>query len=380
MRKPNKIRERCCAEIDLSALEKNVRALRSLLPGKTAYISVVKADAYGHGLPEVVERLAGGKVDGFAVANVEEAAIVRGIDRETPIHLISATLPEEDPRIAEYNLTPTVSSEEEVARFDKVAKAAKCRIAVQLKVDTGMGRLGVWHEQAASLYEKILEAKRLELCGVYTHLSSAEKDPNLTERQRLLFLDTLERLDGLDRKGLLIHADNTAGLDTFQPERGFNAVRIGLAQYGVLPSEHARHLLTRIELKPVCSLHGRVTLIKDLPAGTPISYGQTWRLDRDARVAVLSVGYADGVHRACGNRGKVLIRGRRCRILGSVTMDEIMVDVTDIGEAACGDTATIFGEQEGKEITIREFSKWCRTIPWEVLCSITKRVPRRYRK
>ncbi len=369
---------RCRADVDLGALEDNVRALRGLLPRNVSYLSVVKADAYGHGLPEVVERLAGCGVDLYGVANVTEAAAVRRIDPRRPILLLSALLPEEDPCLARYNLTATVSAEDEVARFDEAGRRGGRRIPVHMKIDTGMGRLGVWHEIAGALYRKLAEARHLELRGIYTHLSSADSDPNFTERQRLLFLETLEGFKGLAREELLIHADNSAGLDTFQPERGFNAVRIGLAQYGVIPGRHARHLLTRVELRPVCSLHTRVTLVKTLPAGTPVSYGQTYRLQSDARLAVLSAGYGDGIHRACGNRGSVLIGGQRCPILGQVTMDEVVADISGAGAVACGDQATFFGRQGGTEMSIREFSDSCGTIPWEVLCAITSRVPRVY--
>ncbi len=370
---------RCRAEIDLGALERNVNALRGLLPAGARYGAVVKADAYGHGLVPVVERLAARGVDFFGVANVTEAAAVRRIDPERPILLLSAVLPEEDDCLAPYDLTATVSTGEEVVRFDEAGRRAGRRLPVHLKIDTGMGRLGVWHEEAPALYASLVAARHLELRGVYTHLSSADCDPNFTERQRLLFLDTLDKMPGLERERLMIHADNSAGFDTFDPERGFNAVRIGLAQYGVIPGEHAKHLLRRVELQPVCSLHARVTVVKTLPAGAPVSYGQTHRLERETRVAVVSAGYGDGIHRACGNRGSVLVRGCRCPILGRVTMDEIVVDVTGAGAAACGDEATFFGARDGAAITVREFSGWCGTIPWEVLCAISRRVPRRYR-
>ncbi len=370
---------RCHAEIDLGALEYNIRALRGVLPSGCRYISVVKADAYGHGLSRVASFLAERDlVDLYAVAGLSEAAVVRGCDARAPILILSAVFPGEEDLLVTHNLTPTVSSAGEVERFDRAAARAGRKLPVHLKVDTGMGRLGIWHEWADPLFRKLAEARHLELRGVYTHLSSADSDPEFTAIQRRRFLDVLGDRPEWNREGLLVHADNSAGLDTFAPEAGFNAVRIGLAQYGVPPFESASGRLREVGLRPVCSLHSRVSLLKELPAGTEVSYGRTCRLERPTRVAVVGAGYGDGIPLACGNRASVLVRERRCPILGRVTMDEVMVDVSDLPEVACGDRATFFGRQGAAEITIREFSAWSRTIPWEVLCSLTNRVKRVY--
>ena len=373
----SQLSQRCWAEIDLAALERNLRLIRAALPARMKYVAVVKADAYGHGLHQTVARLMHAGADLFAVANVTEATAIREISPDWPILLLSSVLPEEDKFLADYDLTATVSSADEVERFDAVGRNAGKRIAVHLKIDTGMGRLGVWHEEAPALYAKILAAPHIRLAGVFTHFSSADEDPAFTEFQRKIFLSTLEKLTGLKAETLLIHADNSAGLETAQGASLFNAVRVGLLQFGILPHPHS--LLVRVHAEPVFSFHTRVGLVKKLPAATGVSYGRTHTLKRDSVIAILTGGYGDGIPRALGNRGAVLLRGQRCPILGRVTMDQTIVDVTDVPGVERGDEAVLVGRQDDAEITVSEFSHWADTIPWETLCSVTKRVPRLYK-
>jgi alanine racemase len=368
---------RCWAEIDLAALERNLRLIRASLPPHMRYVAVVKADAYGHGLPQTVARLMHAGADLFAVANVSEAEAIRELGPGWPILLLSPLLPEEDRYIAEYDLAATVSTEDEVARFDAVGRAAGKPVAVHLKIDTGMGRLGVWHERAPELYLKIRDAAHVRLAGVFTHFASPDDDPAFTGEQRRRFLTALQRCEGLRLDGLFIHADNSAGIETLPGGSPFNAVRVGLLQFGVLP--HPNSLLAQVHTEPVFSFHTRVGIVKDLPRGTGISYGRTHTLARDSRVAVLTAGYGDGLPRAASNRAQVLVRGRRCPVLGRVTMDQTIVDVTSVPGVERGDEVVLVGRQQGAEISLAEFSRWADTIPWETLCSVTKRVPRIYK-
>ncbi len=368
---------RCWAEIDLAALERNLRLIRASLPPHMRYVAVVKADAYGHGLPQTAARLMHAGADLFAVANLAEAAALRELSPEWPVLVLSALLPDEDRHAAEYQVALTVSSPEEVERFDRAAQRAGRPLAVHLKIDTGMGRLGVWHEQAVPLYQKIRDAAHLRLEGVFTHFSSSDDDPAFTALQRRRFLDALDRMPGLDPASIFVHADNSAGLETYEEAGPFNAVRVGLLQFGVLPSPGS--LLAEVHAEPVFSFRTRVGLVKTLPAGTRISYGGTHTLSRDSRVAILTAGYGDGIPRSASNRASVLIRGQRCPVLGRVTMDQTIIDVTDLPAAAVGDEAVLVGRQQGAEIDLTEFSRWADTIPWETLCSVTKRVPRLYR-
>lgn len=368
---------RCWAEIDLAALERNLKLIRAGLPPAMRYVAVVKADAYGHGLHQVAARLMHAGADLFAVANVTEAAALRELGPGWPILVLGPLLPEEDRFLAEYDLAATVSSAEEVARFDAIGRTAGRVLSVHLKIDTGMGRAGVWHESAAELYQRIVAARHLALAGVFTHFASPDDDPAFTEEQRRRFLAALAKCRGIALDRMFVHADNSAGLETMPGASPFNAVRIGLLQFGVLP--HPRSLLAQVRTEPVFSFHTRVGLVKALPRGTTISYGKTRTLARDSIVAVLCAGYGDGFPRAASNRAFVLIHGRSCAVLGRVTMDQTVVDVTDVAGVACGDEAVLVGRQGDAEITLAEFSRWADTIPWETLCSVTKRVPRVYK-
>lgn len=368
---------RCWAEIDLAALERNLRLIRASLPGHMRYVAVVKADAYGHGLPQTAARLMHAGADLFAVANLAEAAALREIGPGWPILLLSPLLPEEDPYVAEYDLIATVSTSDEVQRLNRIGESSGRPVTVHLKIDTGMGRLGVWHEQAEHLYSEIAAAPHVKLGGVFTHFSSPDDDAGFTAEQRRRFLAALSRCQGLRVSELFIHADNSAGLETLESAGPFNAVRIGLLQFGILP--HANSLLAQVRTEPVFSFRTRVGIVKDLPKGTSVSYGRTHTLTRDSKIAVLTAGYGDGIPRAASNRAHVLVRGARCRVLGRVTMDQTVVDVTDVPGVARGDEAVLVGRQGSAEITIAEFSRWADTIPWETLCSVTKRVPRLYR-
>jgi alanine racemase len=368
---------RCWAEIDLAALERNLRGIRAALPGQIRYVAVVKADAYGHGLPQIAARLMHAAADLFAVANLAEAAALREVGPDWPILILSPILPQEDRYVAELNVAATVSSAEEVARFAAVARDSGRPLNVHLKIDTGMGRLGVWHEQAEHVYQLINDTAGLRLAGVFTHFSSPDDDPEFTALQRRRFLLALARCPSLDSAGLLIHADNSAGIETLEVGGPFNAVRVGLLQFGILPGPGT--LLESVHAEPVFSFRTRVGLVKNLPRGTGISYGGTHILARDSRVAILAAGYGDGIPRAASNRAQVLLHGQRCPVLGRVTMDQTIVDVTDLPAVAAGDEAVLVGRQHDAEIGIAEFSRWGDTIPWETLCSVTKRVPRLYR-
>ena len=378
MSTPSGLPLRCWAEIDLAALERNLRLIRASLPPHMRYVAVVKADAYGHGLPQVAARLMHAGADLFAVANLAEAAALREIGPDWPILVLGALLPDEARFAPDYDVAVTVSSVAEAEHLDRAAGAARRHLDVHLKIDTGMGRLGVWHEEVAPVWRSIRHAAYLRPAGVFTHFASSDEDPRFTAEQRRRFLAALEtQCPGLDRDKLFIHADNSAGLETIEQAGPFNAVRVGLLQFGILP--RAGSLLAEVRAEPVFSFRTRVGLVKSLPAGTAVSYGGTRVLTRASRVAILTAGYGDGIPRAVSNRAEVLIRSRRCPVLGRVTMDQTIVDVTDLPAAAAGDEAVLVGRQADAEIPLTEFSAWADTIPWETLCSVTKRVPRLYR-
>ncbi len=368
---------RAWVEIDLPALDRNVGRIKQALPKHIRYVAVVKADAYGHGMPEVVTRLLQAGVDTFAVANVAEASRLREISPDADILLLSPTLPNEISRAIELGLDITINSLEEAEAIIQAAELMKMKARVHVKVDTGMGRSGVWHLQAEQVFAKVLASSSIVWCGVYTHFSDADRDTEYTIRQRRIFLNLLQKIPSDIHKDFLIHADNSAGLESFSSDSPFNAVRIGLMQYGLPPS--AGSFLASLKPDPVLSFHAKVVLVKDLPSGTSIGYNRTKTLSRDSKVAIVAVGYGDGVPTAASNRGQFLINGKRCPILGRVSMDQTVIDVTDVGEVKPADVATILGAQGNDRITVTEFCKWSDSIPWEALCTLTQRVQRVYR-
>lgn len=367
---------RCWAEIDLAALERNLRLIRASLPAHMRYVAVVKADAYGHGLPQTAARLMHAGADLFAVATLSEATTIRELGPGWPILLLSPLLPEEDRYVAEYDLAATVSSTEEIERLNKVGQRAGKAIPIHLKVDTGMGRLGIWHTKAGNVLDKIANSPHVRLAGVFTHFASPE-DPVFTAEQRRRFLAALERRADVRLGEIFVHADNSAGIETMAGSSPFNAVRVGLLQFGILP--HPNSLLAEVRTEPVFGLKTRVGLVKELPGGQTISYGRTHTLKQDSKIAVLCAGYGDAIPRSMSNRASVLIRGQRCRVLGRITMDQTIVDVTTVAGVTNGDEVVLVGRQGTSEISIAEFSNWADTIPWETLCSVTKRVSRIYR-
>jgi len=374
---PTRLPHRCWAEIDLAALDRNIKLIRATLPSHIRYVAVVKADAYGHGLHHAAARMMHSGADLFAVANVSEAAALRELGPGWPILLLSPLLPEEDCFLADHDLAATLSTEDEVERFAAVGASSGRPVSVHLKIDTGMGRLGVWHENAPALCAKILANPHLKLVGVFTHFASPDDDPAFTHEQRRRFLDALALCQDIDLAELLVHADNSAGLETMPGTSLFNAVRVGLLQFGILPHPHS--LLAQVKTEPVFSFYTRVGIVKHLPCGSTVSYGRTHTLTRNTIVAVLCAGYGDGIPRAASNRAKVLIHGHRCPVLGRITMDQTIVDVTDAPPVTRGDDVVLVGRQGSATIGITEFSSWADTIPWETLCSVTKRVPRVYR-
>ncbi len=367
---------RCWAEVDLGALDRNVRAIAARLPAGVRHIGVVKADAYGHGLPRVAARLMESGVGHFAVANVVEGAALREAGHSGGILVLGPLVPGEEQVVAGWDLAVAVAAVPDVERLAAAGRDAGRPVAVHLKIDTGMGRSGVWHEDAPALHGLIAANPDVRLEGILTHFASADEDIEFTRAQRRLFLRALERCGALGTPDLLIHADNSAGLESLEAGGPFNAVRVGLLQYGISPL--ADPAKSRFRTEPVLSLHARVGLVKTLAAGTSVGYGRARVLARDSTVALLCAGYADGVDRGVGDRGHVLLKGRRCPILGRVSMDETSVDVTDVPGIAAGEEAVFIGRQGREEISAAEFARWAGTIPWEILCGISKRVPRIY--
>ena len=367
---------RCWAEIDLAALERNIALIRKTLSDRIRYVSVVKADAYGHGILPTTARLMQSGVDLFAVANVKEAAEIREMASGWPILVLGPLLEEEDEALLEYDLIATVSSSSEFKRFGKLARKNNGRIRVHLKLDTGMGRLGVWWEEASELIKEIKASKEIELCGLLTHFAEPD-DFDFTLKQRDRFTKVFTLIKEFVTEDFLIHADNSSSFLSLDKESIFNAIRVGLLQFGIAPNK--KGVLSNLNVEPVLSFHSRLAMMKRLPEGTTISYGREHTLRRDSMVGIISAGYGDAIPLHCGNQASALVRGRDYPIIGRVTMDQTLVDLTDgPPDLAPGEKITLIGKQLDSEISLSTLAEHANTIPWELLCSITKRVPRIY--
>lgn len=358
---------RAWVEIDLNALRKNLEAARAVCPGDL--MAVVKAGAYGHGLEEIAKTLADGNIAFFGVANVGEARRIRAAGVATRIYLLGATWSEEREEIVARDWTPCVSSIEEAGHFNQLAAARCKRLKVHLAVDTGMGRGGF---VAENLPDKLAELERmdhLEIEGIGSHLPSADEDEEFTRKQFARFEAIITELGGPDRFKWR-HLSNSAGLLGYG-QGVCNLSRPGLMLYGVSPIP-----LFQEKLSTVMTLKSRVTLVRTLPAGHGVSYGRQFQTTRPTRVATVGIGYGDGYPRhVSGNGAEVWIRGRRFPILGRVTMDQLMVDVTAPGDVAEGDEVEMFGPN----IPVAEIAAKAGTIVWEIFTGITPRVMRCYR-
>lgn len=366
---------RCWAEIDLAALERNIAKTRAALPKQMKYVSVVKADAYGHGIHPTAARLMQSGVDLFAVANVKEAIDIREMGSGWPILVLGPLLEEEDQALIDYDLIASLSNASELKRFSNLARANQTTIKVHLKVDTGMGRMGCWWEEVPALLKELLQASELDLQGILTHFPDPS-DLAFTREQRKRFLKVIQ--PGLAKdSNLLIHADNSSSLRTIDPKSPFNAVRIGLLQFGVSPPKGS--LLADLEVEPVLSFHSQLALVKNLPIGSTLSYGREHTLEKDSTIGVIAAGYGDAIPLHCGGKADALIDGKRYPILGRVTMDQTLVDLSSAeDDIQPGTQVTLIGKQGAESILLTELAEHGNTISWELLCSITKRVPRVY--
>ncbi len=371
---------RAWAEVDLNAVANNLRWIRQGVGDAFGVVTVVKADAYGHGLSQIAGHLMQHGTDILGVANCDEAAQVRSCGQGWPILMLGACHSSaEFESLCRDDALVTVSSIEEVSDLAQVARSLGCRARVHMKVDTGMTRVGVSPEGATTLARSIVQEDALELDGVYTHLSSSEDDARYTGHQMLQFRECLSNLAGIGIVAPKNHVLNSGGL-VYESKRLGNFVRPGLLVYGIVPPGRRPRLAPWVQkLVPVLSLKARVTQIKRVKPGTSISYGQLDVCAKVGTLAVVGIGYGDGIPRSASRRMEVLIRGNRCPVRGVITMDQMIVDVSHVPDAQRGDEVVLMGRQEGREVTCMELSRAADTIPWEVLTSITRRVPRRYR-
>jgi alanine racemase len=364
------------AEVNLSAIEYNYRQVRRLVGKDISIMVVVKANAYGHGTVEVSQVLERLGVNYLGVATTDEAVRLRDHGIKTPILVLSSVLPDEVSVAVEKDITLTLASPELLETIDQESEARKKRARVHIDVDTGMGRIGVWHEEALNFIKNVwYEYRNIIVEGVYTHFSSAGRDDFFTNYQIESFEKLLARLESFDVRIPLRHSANS--IATVDIKRShLNLVRPGLIIYGMYPKYTFPKL---IKLKPALSLKTRIAYIKDAPPGRSISYGRTYITQKPTRIATLPIGYADGYARGLSNKAEVLVRGRRAGVVGRVTMDQTMIDVGHIKCARVGDEVVLLGKQGRNEIRAENLARLAGTIAYEFVCSISNRVPRIYK-
>lgn len=359
------------AEIDQDAFARNLAALSRL--ASVPVIVVLKADGYGHGAVPLAQAAlrSGARLWGFGVSSVEEGVALRDGGIKEPILTLGSLFPFESFEAAlDYGLTPAVASPAAAQALGRLAAGRGKPCGAHLKIDTGMGRIGVSPKGAAEAARAVLDQKSLRLEGAYTHLAQA--DSAEATREQLALFD--EAVAPFRTQSLLRHVANSAAVLS-RPEARYDAVRPGLALYGIYPSEALR---SRVPLTPVMAWKTRVVFMKTAAPGTSVSYGATFKAKRPSRLATLPVGYADGYRRCLSNRGSVLVKGRRCPVVGRVTMDQIIVDVTDAPGVDVGEEVVLLGAQGAERVTAEEMAGWCDTIPYEVVCGVSARVPRVY--
>ena len=360
------------AVIDLDAIARNFRLVRDRVEGRGVY-AVVKADAYGHGAAAVARRLEREGADRFAAAGTEEGVSLRRAGVEGEILLLSAGDPRDLPRQRAYGLTPTIFGLDQAEALLAAAAGAPGALRVHWELDSGMGRAGVRPEELDRLIEMWKRGRRVELAGTFANLSCADDPASpATERQVAVMRDCVARIRDAGISPGLVHLANSAGVLAHRSS-WFDAVRPGLALYGVPPSES----IGAAGLTPAMTIEALVAGVRRVPAGTPLGYGGRFVTARETTVAVLPIGYHDGFRRSFSENVSVLLRGRRAPVVGSVSMDLTLVDATDTG-ARRGDRAVCLGRDGSETVTAWDLARAAGTIPYEILCGFGPRIPRVY--
>ena len=367
------------AEVDLDAIVSNMRNMKAHVKADTRMLGVIKTDGYGHGsipIAKALEKLEG--MYGFAVATAEEAFELRENGIMLPILVLGYTFPYSYAKMVESDISSAVFQTDAVELLAKEAVKQHKKAKVHIKVDTGMGRIGIMpDDEGMNFIRRTAETEGIEIEGIFTHFARAdEKDKDCALKQLAVFrrfTEEAENIPGL--KGLIKHCSNSAGILEI-PEANMDVVRAGISLYGLAPSGEVD--MSRIPLKPALSLYSTVIYVKWLPAGSPISYGGTYVTDKRRRIATVPIGYGDGYPRGLSGKGEVLIRGQRAPILGRICMDQFMVDVTDIPDVREGDKVTLIGRDKEEVISAEELGALSGRFNYELVCMLNKRIPRVY--
>ncbi len=366
--------QRAWVAIDRAALSHNVQELKKLLRASTQLMAVVKADAYGHGATIVARTALEAGAGGLCVATLQEGIQLRDAGIEAPILLLGATnTPEQVQAIANWQLQPTICTPQQALVFSETLSELKKTLPVHLKLDTGMSRLGMPWQEATQFVQLVQRLPYLEITSVYSHLATADSpDPTVMRLQHQRFEEAIAQLQSAEITPPLLHLANSAAT-LADPALHYDWVRVGLALYGLSPAEHLQNV---VDLKPVMQVKARVTQVKTIPAGTGVSYGYQFIADRPIRLAVVGIGYADGIPRHLSNKMSVLIRGEQVPQIGAITMDQLMLDVSKIPDLQTGEVVTLIGQDGDLSISAEDWAQSLGTISWEILCSFKHRLPR----
>ncbi|MEO3703793.1 alanine racemase [Trichormus azollae] len=368
--------QRAWVEIDLGALSYNVKQLVRFLSLRTQLMAVVKADAYGHGSVTVAKTVLEAGASCLGVATVPEGIQLREGGIKAPILILGATHTlEQIHAIAHWKLQPTLCSPKQALEFSNTLEAINYNspIPVHIKLDTGMSRLGTNWQEAGDFVQLVQGLPHLDIASVYSHLATADSpDPAIMQQQHHKFEQAIAQIKARGIKIPSLHLANSAAT-LADPKLHYDMVRAGLAIYGLYP---ATHLENKIKLQPVLQLKARVTHVKTIAAGSGVSYGHQFIAPREMRIAVVGIGYADGVPRSLSNQMQVLLRGQRVQQIGTITMDQIMLDVSSIPNLQEGEIVTLLGEQGQEQISADDWANQLNTISWEILCAFKHRLPR----
>ncbi|MGF1522986.1 MAG: alanine racemase [Leptolyngbyaceae cyanobacterium] len=366
---------RAWVEIDLAALQHNVQQLTQFLGEKTALMAVVKADAYGHGAVTIAQTALAAGAAWLGVATVPEGLELRQAGVDAPILVMGAVNdPEEITAIAQWQLQPTLVSPKQALVFSEVLTQIKASSQpVHLKIDTGMSRLGCPWQQAQEFVRFVQRLPHLHIASIYSHLATADDpDPTVLHQQHQRFQTAIAQISPLFSTLPPLHFANSAGTLGF-PDLHYDRVRVGLALYGFYPAPHLESVLP---LRPVMQVKARITHLQEIQAGTGVSYGHQFIAPKPMRIAVVGVGYADGVPRALSNQMTLLVNGQPVRQIGNITMDQLMIDVTHVPALQEGTVVTLLGQAGDHIITADHWANLTGTISWEILCSFKHRLPR----
>lgn len=365
----------CWLDVDLDAVAANVRAVADLVGTGTRVCAVVKANAYGLGAVEVAQAALAAGAERLAVARVDEAVSLRQAGIRAPILLLTGFAPAEADTIVEHRITPTVVDVDGAILLARAAGRAGAVLDVHIKVDTGLTRYGAPPEKVGDLVRLLRGLPTIWLEGLYTHFASADEPTrDFTEEQLHRFYAVVEQLRGIGWRPSVVHAANSAAT-LREPTTWLHMVRLGIALSGHYPTEHVPR---SVRIQPAVALRARLLGVRDVEPGTSIGYGQTFVAERPMRVGLIPAGYADGVPLSHSNRAQALLRARRVPLVGRVSMDQCVVDITDAPDARPGDVVTLFGSDGMGRIGLDEFAAWSDTIVHEALCRVGARVPRRY--